>query len=59
MKNLKSLDSPAKVVHTNYYAEVVEKNYIACEACVERCQMDAITIENTARVDPERCIGCG
>ena len=59
LKNLKSLDSPAKVVHTNYYAEVIEDDCIACEACLERCQMDAITVDDTARVDPDRCIGCG
>ena len=59
LKNLKSLDSPAKVVHTNYYAEVIEYDCIGCEACVERCQMDAIAVDETARVDPDRCIGCG
>ena len=59
LKNLKSLDSPAKVVHTNYYAEVIEDNCIACEACVERCQMDAITVDDVARITAERCIGCG
>ena len=59
LKNLKSLDSPAQAVHTNYYAEVIEDNCIACEACVERCQMDAITVEDVARIAAERCIGCG
>ena len=59
LKNLKSLPSPARAVHSNYYAEVVEDECIACEACVERCHMDAITVQETARVDPERCIGCG
>jgi ferredoxin len=59
LKNLKTLDNPAKAVHTNFYAEVVAENCIACEACVERCQMDAITMEDVARVAPERCIGCG
>ena len=59
LKNLKSLDSPAKVVHTNYYAEVIEENCTACEACVERCQMEAITVEDVARIAAERCIGCG
>jgi ferredoxin len=53
------LDRPAQVVHTNYYAEVNMENCTACEACVDRCQMDAIEMEDTARVDPDRCIGCG
>jgi len=59
LKNLKTLDSPAKVVHTNYYAEVIEDNCIACEACVERCQMDAVTVDDVARINADRCIGCG
>ena len=59
LKNLKTLDSPAKVVHTNFYAEVIADNCIACENCVERCQMDAITMDDIARIDLERCIGCG
>lgn len=59
LKNLRSLDKPAQVVHTNYYATVDEASCTACEACVERCQMDAISVEDTARVDRDRCIGCG
>lgn len=59
LKNLKALDSPAKTVHTNYYADVIEDNCIACEACVDRCQMDAITVDEVARIAAERCIGCG
>jgi Pyruvate/2-oxoacid:ferredoxin oxidoreductase delta subunit len=59
LKNLKTLDKPARLVHTNYYAEVDETACIGCEACVERCQMDAITVDETARVDLDRCIGCG
>ena len=59
LKNLKTLDKPAEVIHTNYYAQVDEELCTACEACVERCQMDAITVDEAARVDLDRCIGCG
>lgn len=59
LKNLKALGSPAKAVHTNYYAEVVEDECIACGVCADRCQMDAITIEDTALVNLDKCIGCG
>ncbi|BBO70036.1 (4Fe-4S)-binding protein [Desulfosarcina alkanivorans] len=59
LKNLKTLDKPARLVHTNYYAQVDEAACTACEACVERCQMDAIAVDDTARVDLDRCIGCG
>ena len=59
LKNLKTMDKPAQVVHTNYYAQVDEELCTACEACVERCQMDAISVEDTAVIDLDRCIGCG
>ncbi len=59
LKNLKTLDKPAQMVHTNYYAQVDGDLCTACETCVERCQMDAITVDDMARVDPDRCIGCG
>jgi H+/Na+-translocating ferredoxin:NAD+ oxidoreductase subunit B len=59
LKNLKTLEKPAQVIHTNYYAQVDEEACIACEACVERCQMDAITVDDVARVNLDRCIGCG
>jgi NAD-dependent dihydropyrimidine dehydrogenase PreA subunit len=59
LKNMKKLDKPARVVHTNYYAEVVEDACIGCEACVDRCQMDAITVDEIAAIDLDRCIGCG
>lgn len=59
LKNLKTLDEPAKVVHSNYCAAVEEENCTACGACADRCQMDAIEIGDVAKVKPERCIGCG
>ncbi|MEJ2040375.1 MAG: 4Fe-4S binding protein [Desulfosarcinaceae bacterium] len=59
LKNLKTLDQPALAVHSNYYARVDEEKCTACEACVDRCQMDAITMGDTATIDRRRCIGCG
>ena len=59
LKNLKTLDQPAKAVSTNWVAIVDEDLCTACEVCTERCQMDAITVDDTAHVDPDRCIGCG
>ena len=31
----------------------------ACEVCVERCPVDAIAVEDIARVDRDKCLGCG
>jgi ferredoxin len=59
LKNMRTLDKPALAVHTNYYAEVRAADCTACETCVERCQVDAITVEEVAAVNRDRCIGCG
>jgi formate hydrogenlyase subunit 6/NADH:ubiquinone oxidoreductase subunit I len=59
LKNLNNLDEPAKAVHTNYFAEVTAEDCTACWICQERCQMQAIEIDDVARVKKERCIGCG
>ena len=59
LKNLKKFDNPAAAVHTNYFARVDAEECVACEACVERCHMDAIEVAETARVLENRCIGCG
>ncbi|OGP51795.1 MAG: hypothetical protein A2Y79_04515 [Deltaproteobacteria bacterium RBG_13_43_22] len=31
----------------------------ACEVCVERCPVEAISVEDFARVDRDKCLGCG
>jgi len=59
LKNLKTLDSPAKAIDSNHYAKVDPDLCTACETCVERCHMDAISMEDTAVINIERCIGCG
>ena len=59
LKNLRSLDEPARIACTSYLAEVNPENCTACETCVEYCQMDAITVDDVAQIDPKRCIGCG
>lgn len=56
----KKISEPARFFATNYYAEVDEDSCIGCGTCEERCNMDAIQIEDAiARVDLTRCIGCG
>jgi Na+-translocating ferredoxin:NAD+ oxidoreductase RNF subunit RnfB len=60
LKNLKRVPAPAKVVHSNYFARVREEDCLGCEICLDRCQMEAIVVEDgKARVLEERCIGCG
>jgi len=60
LRSLKLQDSPADAVKSNYYALVDEQTCIGCETCVERCQMEAVFMDDEkAHVDKNRCIGCG
>jgi electron transport complex protein RnfB len=58
----KMLPKPVGFWATNYYAAVNAEACTGCGACVERCQVDAVTVDDrgsTALVNLDRCIGCG
>ena len=61
LRTLKKHPRPVEIVVTNHYARVDEDLCVGCEVCLDRCQMDAITMgdEDTAQVNLDRCIGCG
>ena len=59
LRAIKKFPKPAEMVSTNYYAVVDQDLCDACEICVDRCQMEAITVEDAASIDLDRCIGCG
>jgi Pyruvate/2-oxoacid:ferredoxin oxidoreductase delta subunit len=60
LKNLKTFEKPADVVCSSYYAVINEDDCTTCGTCQDRCQLDAITVdEDAAHIDIERCIGCG
>ena len=48
---------------TNYYglpkAEINTKICIECDQCRQNCRFDAISVEETYKVDPFACEGCG
>jgi ferredoxin len=47
-------------VKSRYEAVVGNEDCTGCETCVERCQFEAITMEDdVAVVDAEKCFGCG
>jgi len=57
---LKKFPRPAEFYASNHRAAVDQERCNACEACADRCQLEAIAVvDGTARVDPDRCIGCG
>lgn len=57
---LKHLEDPANYTSSNYHALIDMDACSGCGNCVERCQMDAITLEDgLAILIQKRCIGCG
>jgi ferredoxin len=62
LKIQKSLPNPAAQWAHNYYAEVNADMCTACGICVDRCQVDAATLDEVngyAVINLDRCIGCG
>jgi Fe-S-cluster-containing hydrogenase component 2 len=61
LRALKRDPRPADMVCNNYRAEVDAELCTACETCLDRCQMEAISMTDdpVALVKAERCIGCG
>lgn len=60
LRKIKAMPKPARAIASNYYASIESEECIACELCLDRCPMDAITVdEETAVVNRDRCIGCG
>jgi len=53
-------NAPVRTVSSNYEVVIEADECTGCGECVEKCQMDAIALEDdTAEVNLERCIGCG
>ena len=61
LRVIKKYPRPVEMVSSNYYAAVDRDECVACETCLERCQMDAISIgeDDAAEINLDRCIGCG
>jgi electron transport complex protein RnfB len=61
LKALKKHPKPAELVFTNHFAMVDADACTGCETCLDRCQMDALSMndDQIAEVNKDRCIGCG
>ncbi len=59
LTNQKRLAQPAQFFATNFYAQVNEELCTGCGTCLERCNMNAITVEDYSIINKNRCIGCG
>jgi len=60
LRMIKQFPEPAQLAITNYFAHLDSEKCEACETCIDRCPMEAISAdEETVSVSPQRCIGCG
>lgn len=60
LRSLKRHPHPADIASSPYRAAYDEAVCAACGDCVQRCQMDAITLDGALlTLDLNRCIGCG
>ncbi len=61
LRALNKHPKPAKIVFSNYLAVTEDEDCTGCEACLDRCQMNALSMndDGIATVDTDRCIGCG
>lgn len=60
LHSLKRFERPALVANAAFCARVDEAACEGCETCVDRCQMEAIDMDDgLAVVHSDRCIGCG
>jgi ferredoxin len=60
LKAIKLHPKPSSLVKSNYFAQVDGDLCVGCETCLERCQMEAIVMEeDMATIDLNRCVGCG
>jgi NAD-dependent dihydropyrimidine dehydrogenase PreA subunit len=58
----KLLPNPGQIWAHNYYAAVDTGNCTACGTCVEKCQVNAVKIDEQngySTINLDRCIGCG
>ena len=60
LQSIKNAAIPSMAAVSSFIMTVDEDKCTGCEACVDVCQMDALTMEGDTVVrSRERCIGCG
>ncbi len=57
---LKKHPKPSEAIASSFIAAATPETCDGCETCVDRCQMEALTLEyERVALNSDRCIGCG
>ena len=60
LRNVKQQPRPADLTGSGYLARLDRSACLGCGLCLQRCQMDALSLDGPSAVlNPDRCIGCG
>ncbi len=61
LRGMNKYPRPSELVTNNFWAKIDSDECDGCETCLDRCQMDAIVMneEDQTGIKSERCIGCG
>ena len=60
LRGMVEYGSVNSIARSDFYATVAEEECTGCEACIERCQFNAMTmVDGICEVDKELCYGCG
>ncbi|MBY9020180.1 MAG: 4Fe-4S dicluster domain-containing protein [Candidatus Lokiarchaeota archaeon] len=60
LSDMKELPKPTEFLTSNYYAELDSEICTGCGTCLDRCQMNALTlVDEISTVNRDNCIGCG
>ena len=59
LRGLTEFDNPRAIAKANYISTIDKDACTACETCVDRCKVNALTVNESAHINPEKCIGCG
>ncbi|MFX0035471.1 MAG: 4Fe-4S binding protein [Candidatus Hermodarchaeota archaeon] len=60
LRDFRKMNNPARLMKTNYYVDIDAELCIGCGNCLDRCQMNALTLVNDkSTVNLKKCLGCG
>ncbi|MBT4365721.1 MAG: 4Fe-4S binding protein, partial [Desulfobacteraceae bacterium] len=57
---IKTIDGKGMLAYSNFEVAVDEESCTGCGECVERCPLDAMSIEeDVVSINRNHCVGCG